>query len=218
LTDLKRRNIHHRATAVQRGRGQWHSTNLATPARRHTARTVSAQSTENATAGAPKAAPTPSRTRSAAATLGRDVAGLTGISAAKLRQAWDQNTDQTRHLNAAKFIEKPSRRPNPDFPKRWNHPRNKKIRWPAATIGHGNNPDSRSCIGYEAILADLASGRHWTYEKLTQAGPGHFRLWSRVLTRRLHPGLDPGAAHRPTRGNSEMGRGRAPDALQLSST
>jgi hypothetical protein len=153
LTDLTRRNI--LTGAAVTAAGAVASTNLATPAEAATPAPV-APSTANATPAAPNAAPTPFPDPDPA-DLQLFVAlssGLTGISAAKLAPAVDPIQIKRDYFNAAKFIEKPSRRPNPDFPKLMDIIRGNPSNPVAAAAKVMNNPDSRIVyLGRSIILA-----------------------------------------------------------------
>jgi Membrane bound FAD containing D-sorbitol dehydrogenase len=109
VTDLTRRNI--LTGAAVTAAGAVTSANLAAPAEAATPAPVAP--------AAPNATPTPFPEPDPVdlqlfVTLS---SGLTGISAGKLAPAVDPIQIKRDYFNAAKFIEKPSRRPNPNFPK-----------------------------------------------------------------------------------------------------
>lgn len=116
MIDLTRRNI--LAGAAVTAAGAVTSTGLPAPAEAATPPPV-APSTTNATPAAPNAAPPPFP-ETDPAELQLFVAlssGLTGIGAARLAPAVDPIQIKRDYFNAAKFIEKPSRKPNPNFPR-----------------------------------------------------------------------------------------------------
>jgi len=117
LTDLTRRNI--LTGAAVTAAGAVASTNLVTPAAAATP-APAAPSTANAKPPAPAAAtpaPFPELDPKELQLFVTLSSGLTGISPAKLAPTVDPIQIKRDYFNAAKFIEKPSRTPNPNFPK-----------------------------------------------------------------------------------------------------
>ena len=153
MTDLTRRNI--LAGAAVAAAGAAASTNLATSAEAATP-APAAPSRANATPAAANAAPMPFPDPDPV-DLQLFVAlssGLTGISAAKLAPGVDPIQIKREYFNAAKFIEKPSRRPNLDFPKLMDIIRGNQSDPVAAAAKVMNNPDSRIVyLGRSIILA-----------------------------------------------------------------
>jgi hypothetical protein len=153
VTDLTRRNI--LTGAAITAAGAVTSNNLAAPAEAATPAPV-APSTANATPAVPNAAPTPFPEPDPVE-LQLFVAlssGLTGISAAKLGPAVDPIQIKRDYFNAAKFIEKPIRRPNPNFPKLMDIIRGDPGNPVAAAAKVVNNPDSNIMyLGRSIILA-----------------------------------------------------------------
>jgi Membrane bound FAD containing D-sorbitol dehydrogenase len=153
LIDLTRRNILTGAAATAAGAAA--STNLVAPAEAAMP-APAAPSTANATPAAPNAAPAPFPEPDPA-DLKNFVAlssGLTGISTAKLAPAVDPIQIKRDYFNAAKFIEKPIRGPNPDFPKLMDIIRGNPGDPAAAAAKVMNNPDARIVyLGRSIILA-----------------------------------------------------------------
>jgi hypothetical protein len=153
LTDLTRRNI--LTGAAVTAAGAVTSANLATPAEPATPAPV-APSTANAAPAVPNAAPTPFPEPDPAelqlfVTLS---SGLTGISAAKLAPAVDPIQIKRDYFNAAKFIEKPSRKSNPNFPKLMDIIRADPTNPVAAAAKVVNNPDPAIVyLGRSIVLA-----------------------------------------------------------------
>jgi hypothetical protein len=153
LTDLTRRNI--LTGAAVTAAGAVASTNLATPAEAATPSPV-APSTANATPAVPNTAPTPFPEPDPD-DLKLFVAlssALTGISAAKLAPAVDPIQIKRDYFNAAKFIEKPSRKLNPNFPKLMDIIRADPTNPVAAAAKVMNNPDPAIMyLGRSIVLA-----------------------------------------------------------------
>lgn len=153
MTDLTRRNI--LTGAAVTAAGAVASTNLATPAEAATPAPV-APSKANATPAAPAATPAPFPEPDPV-DLRNFVAlssGLTGISAAKLAPTVDPIQIKRDYFNAAKFIEKPSRKPNPNFPKLMDIIRADPTNPVAAAAKVMNNPDPAIMyLGRSIILA-----------------------------------------------------------------
>jgi hypothetical protein len=153
LTDLTRRNI--LTGAAVTAAGAVASANLATPAETATPAPV-VPSTANAAPAVPTAAPAPFPEPDPA-DLKLFVAlssALTGISAAKLAPAVDPIQIKRDYFNAAKFIEKPSRKPNPNFPKLMDIIRADPTNPVAAAAKVMNNPDPAIMyLGRSIVLA-----------------------------------------------------------------
>jgi Membrane bound FAD containing D-sorbitol dehydrogenase len=153
LTDLTRRNI--LTGAAVTAAGAVASTNLATPAEAATPTPV-APSTANATPAAPTATPAPFPEPDPAELQLFVIlsSGLTGISAAKLAPTVDPIQIKRDYFNAAKFIEKPNRKPNPNFPKLMDIIRADQTNPVAAAAKVMNNPDPAIMyLGRSIILA-----------------------------------------------------------------
>jgi hypothetical protein len=194
LTDLTRRNI--LTGAAVTAAGAVASTNLATPAEAATPAPV-APSTANATPAAPNAAPTPFPDPDPA-DLQLFVAlssGLTGISAAKLAPAVDPIQIKRDYFNAAKFIEKPIRRPNPDFPKLMDIIRGNPGDPSAAAAKVMNNPDARIVYLGRSIILAWYLGVWYDPDVLKTYNTPPDKPFPPPLTPRVGPGVSP----RPTR-------------------
>jgi hypothetical protein len=140
VTDLTRRNI--LTGAVVTAAGAVTSANLAPPAEAATPAPVA------------PATPFPEPDPADLQLFVTLSSGLTGISAGKLAPAVDPIQIKRDYFNAAKFIEKPSRRPNPNFPKLMQIIRGDPSNPAAAAAKVANNPDPNVMyLGRSIILA-----------------------------------------------------------------
>jgi hypothetical protein len=153
VTDLTRRNI--LTGAAVAAAGAVTSANLAAPADAATP-APAAPSKANATPAAPNAtlAPFPEPDPAELQLFVTLSSGLTGISAAKLAPTVDPIQIKRDYFNAAKFIEKPSRGANPNFPKLMDIIRGDPSNPAAAAAKVATNPDPNIMyLGRSIILA-----------------------------------------------------------------
>jgi hypothetical protein len=148
VTDLTRRNI--LTGAAITAAGAVTSANVALPAEAATPAPVAAATTP----AAPSTPPFPEPDKEELRLFVKLSSGLTGISEGKLAPAVDPIQIKRDYFNAAKFIEKPTRKLNPDFQKLLDIIRGDQSDPAAAAAKVMHNPDPDIMyLGRSIILA-----------------------------------------------------------------